>query len=103
MAMSSANLRSFRHTATVVALEVESALAEVAAVVDKEAEVLRRQREGEKKKASNKGKGREQDLQTKFDDVQNRKKHLKELMKEIFDAYVFDSLRLLIYALTSIT
>ncbi|KAG8960843.1 hypothetical protein FRC05_006541, partial [Tulasnella sp. 425] len=51
-----------------------------------EAEVLRRQREGEKKKAANKGKGREQDLQTKFDDVQHRKKHLKELMKEIFDA-----------------
>ncbi|KAG9003732.1 hypothetical protein FRB90_011132 [Tulasnella sp. 427] len=86
MAMSSANLRSFRHTATVVALEMESALAEVAAAVDKEAEVLRRQREGEKKKAGNKGKGREQDLQTKFDDVQRRKKSLKELMKEIFDA-----------------
>ncbi|KAG8948182.1 hypothetical protein FRC04_009981 [Tulasnella sp. 424] len=86
MAMSSANLRSFRHTTTVVALEVESALAEVTAAVDKEAEVLRRQREGEKKKTANKGKGREQDLQTKFDDVQHRKKHLKELMKEIFDA-----------------
>ncbi|KAG8906784.1 hypothetical protein FRB99_006161 [Tulasnella sp. 403] len=87
IAMSSAQLRSFRHTATVVALEVESALAEVAASIDKEAEVLRRQKEGEKKKAqgSGKGKGREQELQVKFDEVQQRRKQLKEFLKEFFN------------------
>lgn len=94
--MSSAQLRSFRHTATVVGLEVESALAEVGATVDKEAEVLRRQKEGEKKKGTPaaKGKGREQDLQTKYDDAQNRKNKLKEVLKEFFDGCVFLASRL---------
>ncbi|KAG8986084.1 hypothetical protein FRB93_005518 [Tulasnella sp. JGI-2019a] len=91
IAMSSAQVRSFRHTATVVALEVESAIAEVAGGVDKEASVLRRQKEGEKKKkgatstANAKGKGREQELQIKFDEVQNRRSQLREFLKEFFD------------------
>ncbi len=38
--MSSSQLRSFRHTATVVALEILTALCDVAAAVDKEADVL---------------------------------------------------------------
>ncbi|KAG8957246.1 hypothetical protein FRC03_010340 [Tulasnella sp. 419] len=89
IAMSSSHLRSFRHTATVVALEVESALAEVAASVDKEAEVVRRQKEGEKKKkgSSNaaKGKGREQELQATYDEVMGKRAQLKEYLKEFFD------------------
>ena len=91
IAMSSSPVRSFRHTATVVALEVESALAEVAAEVDKEAEVVRRQKEGEKKKkgtmANGKSKtgGRELELQEKYDEVQGRRKQLKEYLKEIFN------------------
>ncbi|KAG8859678.1 hypothetical protein FRB96_004252 [Tulasnella sp. 330] len=91
IAMSSAQVRSFRHTATVVALEVESAIAQVAGGVDKEAAVLRRQKEGEKKKkgassATNaKSKGREQELQTKYDKVQNRRSQLREFLKEFFD------------------
>ncbi|KAJ3552702.1 hypothetical protein NP233_g12817 [Leucocoprinus birnbaumii] len=39
IAMSSSQIRSFRHTATVVALEVETSLCDAAAAVDKEAEV----------------------------------------------------------------
>lgn len=91
IAMSSAQIRSFRHTATVVALEVESAIAEVAGEVDKEAGVLRRQKEGEKKKkgaastTNAKGKGREHELQTKYDEVQNRRSQLREFLKEFFD------------------
>ena len=50
IAMSSSQIRSFRHTATVVALEVETALCQVAAAVEKEAEILGRQREGERKR-----------------------------------------------------
>ncbi len=83
--MSSAQLRSFRHTATVVGLEIESALAEVAAVVDKEAEVLRRQRDSEKKKGTSGAKGRSQDIQAKYDDVQKRRKSLKQFLKEFFE------------------
>ena len=37
-AMSSSQLRSFRHTATLIALEVETALCDVASAVEKEAE-----------------------------------------------------------------
>ncbi|KAJ6612818.1 hypothetical protein B0H10DRAFT_2051218 [Mycena sp. CBHHK59/15] len=54
VAMSSSQIRSFRHTATVVALELEGALCDVAAAVEKEAEVLARQREGEKKRRAGK-------------------------------------------------
>jgi len=42
VAMSSSQIRSFRHTATVVALEVETALCDVAAAVDKEADIVGR-------------------------------------------------------------
>ncbi|KAF7319423.1 SCD domain-containing protein [Mycena chlorophos] len=48
--MSTSQIRSFRHTATVIALELESALCLVAAKVEKEAELSARQREGEKKR-----------------------------------------------------
>ncbi|KAG9090475.1 hypothetical protein FRC07_012094, partial [Ceratobasidium sp. 392] len=47
--MSTSLVRSFRHTGTVVALEMESALCEVARDVEKEGEVLGRQREAERK------------------------------------------------------
>ena len=50
--MSSSVLRSFRHTATVIALVIETALCDVAATVDKEFEVVQRQRDGERKKKS---------------------------------------------------
>ncbi|KAG1847841.1 hypothetical protein DFJ58DRAFT_797077 [Suillus subalutaceus] len=42
VAMSSSQIRAFRHTATAVALEVETALCQVAAAVEKEAEIERR-------------------------------------------------------------
>ncbi|KAF8062324.1 hypothetical protein FPV67DRAFT_1508040 [Lyophyllum atratum] len=87
IAMSSSQIRSFRHTATVVALEVETALCDVAAAVEKEAEVVGRQREGEKKrKSSNKGSGaRDKELETKAQEIRKRRTKLAEFLKEFVD------------------
>ena len=87
--MSSSQLRSFRHTATVVALEILTALCDVAAAVDKEADVLDRQKAGERKrKAGNKTKavtGREKELEGKAAEVRQRKVSLAEFLKELVD------------------
>ncbi|KAI0698963.1 hypothetical protein C8T65DRAFT_719862 [Cerioporus squamosus] len=92
IAMSSSQLRSFRHTATVIALEVETALCDVAASVEKEAEVVSRQREGERKrKAANKGKdakagsAREAELEKKAAEIRERRSKLAEFLKEFVD------------------
>ncbi|KIK96764.1 hypothetical protein PAXRUDRAFT_825621 [Paxillus rubicundulus Ve08.2h10] len=87
VAMSSSQIRSFRHTATVVALEVETALCQVAAAVEKEAEIVGRQREGERKrKAKNRPTGvREKDLDGKAAEVRKRRTALAEYLKEIVD------------------
>ncbi|KAI0672301.1 hypothetical protein C8Q78DRAFT_1026321 [Trametes maxima] len=90
IAMSSSQLRSFRHTATVIALEVETALCDVAASVEKEAEVVSRQREGERKRkaAGNKGKAgsaRETELEKKAAEVRERRSKLAEFLKEFVD------------------
>lgn len=87
VAMSSSQIRSFRHTATVVALEVETALCDVAAAVEKEAVVIGRQREGERKrKAANKGtSARDKELGTKAAEVRERRTKLAEYLKEFVD------------------
>ncbi|KAF8452670.1 hypothetical protein L210DRAFT_3639153 [Boletus edulis BED1] len=87
IAMSSSQIRSFRHTATVVALETETALCQVAAAVEKEAEILGRQREGERKrKAIHKSTAvREKDLDGKAAGVRKRRTILAEYLKEIVD------------------
>ncbi|KAH9854575.1 hypothetical protein C2E23DRAFT_817055 [Lenzites betulinus] len=90
IAMSSSQLRSFRHTATVIALEVETALCDVAAAVEKEAEVVSRQREGERKRkaAGNKskaGSARENELEKKAAEVRERRSKLAEFLKEFVD------------------
>ncbi|CAE6431345.1 unnamed protein product [Rhizoctonia solani] len=89
--MSTSLVRSFRHTGTVVALEMESALCEVAKDVEKEGEVLGRQREAERKRrasAPGKPKGktpREKELDSKAEDVKKRKAVLNDYLKEFFD------------------
>ncbi|PIL29081.1 hypothetical protein GSI_09129 [Ganoderma sinense ZZ0214-1] len=90
IAMSSSQLRSFRHTATVIALEVETALCDVASAVEKEAEVVSRQREGERKRkaAGNKGKAggaRDAELEKKAAEVRERRSKLAEFLKEFVD------------------
>jgi cohesin complex subunit SA-1/2 len=81
--MSTSPLRSFRHTATVVALNVETALCEVAASVEKEKETVIRQLEGERKKKRNTERVKE--LEMKSTEVNERRTKLKEYLKEFFD------------------
>lgn len=90
VSMSSSQIRSFRHTATVIALEAETALCDVAAAVDKEAEVVARQREGEKKrKASTKGPNpRLKELEQKAQAIKRQQNKLKSYIKEFVDGYV---------------
>ena len=57
-AMSSSQLRSFRHTATVLALEVETALCDVAASVEKEMSTTERQVEAERKRKGGRDRAR---------------------------------------------
>ncbi|KAI0342546.1 hypothetical protein BDW22DRAFT_1357931 [Trametopsis cervina] len=88
VAMSSSQLRSFRHTASVVALEVETALCEVAASVEKEAEVVSRQKEGERKRKKGRGEpttAREKELDGKGAEVRERRTKLAEYIKEFVD------------------
>ena len=87
VAMSSSQLRSFRHTATVIALEIETALCDVAANVEKEAELVTRQREGERKRKAAKGaaSGREKEFEAKAAEVKERRTKLAEYLKEFFD------------------
>ncbi|EJD02028.1 uncharacterized protein FOMMEDRAFT_124206 [Fomitiporia mediterranea MF3/22] len=87
VAMSSSQLRSFRHTATVIALEIETTLCDVAAAVEKEAELITRQREGERKRKGKKGasSGREKEFEAKAAEVKERRSKLSEFLKEFFD------------------
>ncbi|KAJ7481621.1 hypothetical protein FB451DRAFT_132924 [Mycena latifolia] len=86
IAMSSSQIRSFRHTATVVALELESALCDVAAAVEKEAEVIARQREGEKKRRGKTSAGRDKDkLEAKSTEIRGHRDKLKEFIKDFVD------------------
>lgn len=85
--MSSAQLRSFRHTATVVALEIESALCLVAAAIEKEAETVGRQKDAERKKRKGAGAAseREKTLATKAAEIKGRKTKTNEFLKDFFD------------------
>ncbi|KAL5478298.1 IRR1 [Sanghuangporus weigelae] len=87
IAMSSSQLRSFRHTATVIALEIETALCDVAAEVEKEAELVTRQRDGERRRKGAKGaaSGREKEFEIKAKEVKDRRAKLSEFLKEFFD------------------
>jgi cohesin complex subunit SA-1/2 len=91
VAMSSSQIRSFRHTATVVALEIETALCGVAAAVEKEADVTTRAREGERKRRAGKGGtsgAREKELDAKSAEIRTRKDQLKEWLEAFYDGYV---------------
>ncbi|KAG5219836.1 Cohesin [Salix suchowensis] len=86
IAMSSSQIRSFRHTATVVALEVETALCEVAAKVEKEAEVIGRQREARRsEKPIIKYRAKDKQLEGKAAEVRERRTKVAEYLKEFVD------------------
>ncbi|KAJ3814593.1 hypothetical protein F5876DRAFT_62181 [Lentinula aff. lateritia] len=89
--MSSSQIRSIRHTSTVIALEIEAALCQVAKEVEKEVELTGRMKEGEKKRARNKGittsstKGKDKELDAKLHETQERQKKLEEFIKEFIN------------------
>jgi cohesin complex subunit SA-1/2 len=88
VAMSSSQIRSFRHTATVLALEIETALGGVAAAVEKEADITTRAREGERKRRAAKGGAsgaREKELDAKSAEIRTRKDQLKEWLEAFYD------------------
>ena len=88
VSMSSSQIRSFRHTATVIALEAETALCDVAAAVEKEAVVVARQREGEKKRKGSKGGNvRDKELEKKAHEISKKQKKLATFIKELVDRY----------------
>ncbi|KAL0071305.1 cohesin complex subunit [Marasmius tenuissimus] len=87
--MSSSQIRSIRHTATVVALEVEGALCEVGKELAKAVEVFGRMREGEKKRARTgttpSTKGKDKELDSKQREVKDRQAKIEEFIKEFID------------------
>ncbi|KAK0498783.1 hypothetical protein EDD18DRAFT_1318874 [Armillaria luteobubalina] len=86
VAMSSSQIRSFRHTSTAVALDVEAALCDVTRSVEKEVEVLGRQREGEKKRRAKGGaSAKDKELEGKLKEVKQRAAKLDEFLKEFID------------------
>ncbi|EST04683.1 hypothetical protein PSEUBRA_005959 [Kalmanozyma brasiliensis GHG001] len=84
-AMSSSSLRSFRHTATIVALWTISALNEVNAQATKDLSTATKQRDAEKKKART-DKSRLKDLETKVLESRKLKKQLDEYINEFINS-----------------
>jgi cohesin complex subunit SA-1/2 len=86
-AMSSSQLRSFRHTATVVALQTQTALCDVASGVEKEAEIIARQVEGDKKRSGGaKGKAttaRQKELQKREAEVREKREFLADALNDL--------------------
>lgn len=85
--MSSSQIRGFRHTSTIIALEIETALAVVAASVEKEAEVVARQRKGERKRKGGTG-GGSKELDAKANTIRERRTKVAEYLKDFVDGYV---------------
>ena len=71
-------------------MEVETALCEVAAEVEKEAEIVSRQREGERKrkKKGDHTTARDKELEGKAAGLRERKTKLAEFLKEFVDGCV---------------
>lgn len=83
--MTSSPLRPIRHTATFIALKINSALCEAAASVSKELSIKQRQREAEAKKTGSAAKKRLEDAEEKVKETHERKTKLEEYMQEIFN------------------
>ena len=72
-------------------MEVETALCEVSAAVEKEAEIVSRQREGERKRKQgkvNQTTARDKELESKAAAVRERKSKLADFLKEFVDGCV---------------
>ena len=72
-------------------MEVETALCEVSAAVEKEAEIVSRQREGERKRKQgkvNQTTARDKELESKAAAIRERKSKLADFLKEFVDGCV---------------
>ena len=83
--MSSAGIRPFRHTATVISLTISTALCEVARDLQNHIARTRSQLEAEKKKRSV-NKGRVSTLTETIAKAEGRLEHVESLIKDEFDA-----------------
>lgn len=79
----SSKLRPFRHTATVIALDMVSAMCRIAAEVAKELASLNRQKEAETKKARA-DKSRLKILQNSVAQTHRQKEALEQKMNDLF-------------------
>nr|WJN25060.1 sister chromatid cohesion subunit [Tranzscheliella williamsii] len=84
-AMSSSSLRSFRHTATVLALWTISAINEVNGQASKDLSIATKQRDAEKKKART-DKSRLKDLESKVVSARKLKAKLEEYINEFINS-----------------
>lgn len=89
--LSASQLRSFRHTGTVVALEVMTGLCEVAAEVREELGTVSRQKEAERRKVdkgTSGAKARLKELERKVKEVHWKKTKLENYLTEFFNTSV---------------
>jgi cohesin complex subunit SA-1/2 len=84
---SNSNLRSFRHTCTIIALNFVTGLAQVAVLVADDLAKATRQRDNEKGK-SRKDTARLKDLERRVKTVHKRKLMIENNLKLLFDTYV---------------
>lgn len=86
--LAASQLRSFRHTGTVITLEVMTGLCEVAAVIREDLGTVSRQREAEKKKVDKGTAGateRLKELEKKVKEVHWKKSKLELYLNEFFN------------------
>lgn len=86
--MSSSQIRGFRHTSTIIALEIQTALADVASSIEKEAEVVARQRKGERKRKGGAA-GGNKELDTKANAIREKRTKVAEYLKDFVDGYAY--------------
>ncbi|KAG8530260.1 uncharacterized protein KY384_004761 [Bacidia gigantensis] len=84
--MSSAGLRPFRHTATVISLAVGTQLCRVAADLSEQAAKLQRQKEGEEKKKKGVNKQRIKEFNDKLQDLERKTTSTQEYIRTVVDA-----------------
>ncbi|RUS15897.1 hypothetical protein BC938DRAFT_476789 [Jimgerdemannia flammicorona] len=86
----SSSFRPFRHTSTATALNLVSALCDVARIVQNELEVVTRQLQAEQKKRGDRPRigEREAGLADRSQDLHGKKVKLGEVLAEFFDGWV---------------
>lgn len=82
--MSSSTLRQFRHTSTVIALDMMSQMSQIAADIRRANGMVNRQLEAEKKKARL-NEARIESMEQKFKEGEERREAVEGVLKDMFD------------------